>query len=213
MILSTLLATIAATFHLAFVVPAVHAEVAQWTCENVGWVTPPTLKKDIFKGDMISVCLISNTHGQGLKSLNAHFIKNATLNAEVHQGPLAEMFHDLPGYHYEVTEKLGKGGDTLVVRQDLHIATDEHTRLAYGVYSSKITASGLAGYVRNMSSFLEVTPGSEPGAFLVTMQSGFVIAQPWYIPDGIFKPTAEDIALTKFREARISIMTDIARSL
>ncbi len=171
------------------------------------------LQNGIFSGELITECLIMDANGQGLKSLNTSLMLGAVRDVEVHEGPVAELYRELPGFRFDVTEKMGKGGDALVVRQTIHVATDEHTRLYYATNSASITASGFAGYLRKMDTLLEVIPADAHGSYKLKLSSGIAIARPWYAPHGIFKSKAEAITLSKFQEAREMLIPKLVGAL
>jgi len=194
---------------LSVLLAASSSQAAQWTCAPETWVAPGSVKDGVFTGVLSAPCTISDTR-LGLAAIQKYLVER-TLLGEVHAGPTEEDFYGLHGVRYDVTEKLTKDS-SLLVRGLIHIATDQTTRLVYAAASTKIKATGLAGYLRTLNLMLDVRPEGVTG-YKVTVMTDFAIGRPWFAPGGFFKTQAQKIALDKFKRVQSIVLGDLVKHL
>ncbi|MBI3543659.1 MAG: hypothetical protein HY075_10345 [Deltaproteobacteria bacterium] len=183
-----------------------------WTCSNPYWVGSHEVRGGMFAGQLETTCLVEGATGKGLVSLNSRLLKSAVHDVVVHEGPVAETYEGLHGYRFDVTEKLGKS-DPLYLRQNIHVATDERTRLVYASLSSAIRGTGFAEYLKQMDTRLDVKPAESAGSYQIRMRSRLRAERPWYAPSDVFRAKVESIALEKFSFARATILPTLANAL
>ena len=183
---------------------------AQWTCADPQWVNEPGMVNDQFVGILSNECTIEapNTE-RNMKGAQDFFIETTNKSRVIHKGPVDETYESLPSKYYDVTVR-DQGEEEVVVRQDVHLATDLKTRVIYDMKSTSIEGSGLAGYLRFVATRIQVDGA---GPLKVRVRNEVRVEKPWYAPEGIFVSKSKEIALRNFPRLREQLMKGIVSHL
>jgi len=187
---------------------------AEWNCEKEDWVGAPTLGSDnIFRGTIAVNCLITESQKSGLVSLDTFLLQQVAGAKIIHAGPIQEYYEGLPAVRYDVTVDIQNEHGTVVMRQDVHLATDRISRLMFATFSTNIDASGMAGYMRKVDAIVDVKPGPKQKAFSVRASTYMEVAKPWYVPRATFLKEATKAALDQFKGYRDKVIPELAGNL
>lgn len=188
------------------------ASTAHWTCAAERWASPPVLKDGVFQSELVSRCAIYGGMGK-VSALFERLVKTATADVTVHKGPFPAAYKGLPAIGVDVTVK-GDPKDDVKIRQDVLIASDSTTRLVYAMRSKHIKASGMAGYLKEIATEVDLsTDQTLQARYTFVFYNRIRVERPWYAPSFIFKAKAESIAREKYLEARSAVVADFTRDL
>jgi hypothetical protein len=200
--------------------PIKQIEDITWTCIPEYWSVPADVNDGMFTGLMEDQCdmnaesvpaLVGNP-GSGLTSLS-EFFKVSTMKSNIVNGaPVSETYHSLPGILFDVTNTTS-GSDSVTVRSDVHIATDNQSKLLYDVLSKNITGTGNGDLLKKINIFFEMEPAGRAGHFSLKVGYELNVSKPWYAPGDMFKNEVVKMATEKFEKERQKLMPDIASHL
>ncbi len=167
--------------------PKWQESTASIQCGLETWVGEPGMRGNRFVGAITSVCeaVLASSRGD-VGRLQDRLSDAALRENEVHQGPIDETYEGLPSIRMDLTSRRTEMGENLVLRLDLHLASDDRSRLVFDSLSTKIEGSGNAQYLKKLDTRMEVSRASEEGRFRFATTHAVQIEKPWYAPTGVF---------------------------
>ncbi len=187
------------------------AVASDWTCEKPQWASAPAMVDGNFVGTVQGYCTFHLNHSADIAALDRHLLESINKSQEIHEGPVTEIFRNLPGVRYDVTAYYPN--DNMTVRQNVHLSTDLISKVVYESDSKSVTASGLSEYLRQLNVEFEVTKTENPIILQFKMTTLIRVAKPWYAPSGIFFSKAQESALEQFNKSRDSALPNLETHL
>lgn len=167
--------------------PEASVSEATVQCGPERWVGEPGMRADRFVGAMTSECEAALAGSRGDVGRLQDRLSDATLREnEIHAGPIEETYEGLPSVRFDLTSRRTELGESLVLRLDLHLASDDLSRLVFDSLSTKIEGGGNAQYLKRLDTRMAVDRASDDGRFRFAMTNAVEVEKPWYAPTGIF---------------------------
>jgi len=175
--------------------------LSSWSCDTGKWLSQPELDEDgIFTAVRGSECIVTSPGGKVL-NLDRYLLSRVGHGTTVNEGPIDEIYEGLPGVRYDLSMRLENDGNPMVIRSDVHFATDQKERFIYASQSKDIEASGTAGYLQKITEKVLVVALPE-NRFQFSLASSIDVAKPWYAPSGTFKTQMEKAFIKNFNSER-----------
>jgi hypothetical protein len=184
---------------------------AETICGVPVWSQTPVVESDLFKGTLRGECSITGTEGRGLSGLAAALVEAALASEKVNAGPTAETYETLPSTYLDVTNT-SQTRDTLTVRSDRHVATDQLTALIYADLSKQISGTGNSAQLRKIDIGFRIEPRG-PGAWQIVLTDSLQVKRPWYVPTSQFKSMVQTSAQDEFVKGRDQILPSLVMHL
>jgi hypothetical protein len=146
--------------------------------------------------------------------LKEGFEKKIQTESEIFEGPTLSLLGELPSQKWDVSHTIQDGGSTLVIREDAILATNLKDQFRYQTRSKKVTAGGMAGYLKavNFSMILKNADGS-PRTFRIEFRNEVMVQRPWYALDLIFTPIARGVCFDKMEQVRDKMLPWVTQLL
>ena len=186
-----------------------------WTCAAPEWLEEPVVKNNIFDGLLQVICEFKGQSGGGFPELEQYNIDTLVAQAQtIHQGPTPETYAGLSGTYFDATVVIESGDDTVTIRGDHHIATDEESVLVYDSNSTKVVGTGMASIIRNVFVGMEIVSLPEkPEWYRGCVQGRLNAEKPFFVPSSTFKTELKKALETKIEEYKERVVEEIAANI
>ena len=184
-----------------------------WNCNDVTWTPNSGLTGSNFYGEMMSDCTVKATKGTGFPTLEQFVIKKVTTESTVNEGPTAETYLNMPGVKYDVSLTFKTSNGDINLKEDVHVATDKQNKLAFHSFSTDVSGTGYAEYLKRLDVVIDVTKVDMNGNYGIKIDSVTQIDKPWFAPDEMFLEKVKPAMEQKFREIRDQVVPQMADNL
>ncbi len=187
---------------------------SQYVCQTEGWSSPLSYDKDgLLKGVITSLCQAPKSTRQGLISLGGVLIDETVKTAQIiHSGPRSGNYQGMPATRYDITTRFDGDSDTMSIRSDLFVATDQVKRLIYANLSKKVSGSGAANYIKKLDIFIETVPDGKAGYYF-RLSAAVILDKPFFLPEDSFKSQADQALRKQYLKSRSEWAPKIADAL
>lgn len=189
----------------------------EFNCSEVRWLNGSGMQGKNFDGTVEVDCTFKAIHGGGFVELNRYLLDQAVHAPEVkqvHAGPISETFEKMPSTYYDVTTLMGKeDGDSALIRQDMHIATDLAARLAAASVSKSIQATGNAKYIKKYDLWSDIRSTSTKGQYTAKVRAHAIMEKPWFLGNDAFENLIRDQVKKKAEETERKVIEEVAQHL
>jgi hypothetical protein len=188
-------------------------KIFEWNCGAVAWTPNSGLNGALFDGGLVSDCTVKGTKGTGFPTLQDFVVRKVTSESRVNAGPNSETYVGLPGVKYDVTLTIKSSQGDVELRQDVHIATDNVNRLVFDSFSTDVSGTGYAEYLKRLDVTIDVIKTAKAGTYTIHVGNATQIEKPWFAPEGMFLEKIKPAMEQKFREIRDQVVPQIADNL
>ena len=185
----------------------------EWNCSDVAWSPDSGLHDSLFDGELLSDCTLKATKGTGFPTLEQYVIQKVTTESKVTAGPTDETYQGMRGVLYDVLLAFKTSQGDINIREDVHVATDKETKLAFHSFSTDVSGTGYAQYLKKLNVVIDVSKVDQAGNYIVKIDSVTQIEKPWFAPEGMFLEKIKPAMEQKFREIRDQIVPQMADHL
>lgn len=188
----------------------------EWKCEAPDWVEPLMYSGSRLNGAVSARCRFTGVAKQtnGLPDLESHLSRRLMVEAkQIHEGPVTEKYLGMPSNRYDVTSVITADGESLTVRQDLHLASNGIDRLVSHGFSKTVSGTGNAAYFRRLDSELDVRATSAPRDYTMRILSRISLAKPGLVPSGYFREEVRKQIEKRIPQTEKELIEDIAAQL
>ena len=182
-------------------------------CSHPYWAEPAESQNGLFHGNLIMDCKISaSTVEANLNSLKNGIIQKIKTDSTIHDEPSVEKLESSPALKWDVSHRIAEEGSDVTIREEAVIETDQKTQLIYQTHSKKVTASGMAGFLKSVNFFMKVKK-IQNNAIEIEFRNEVTVERPWYALDFIFTPIAQNICFEKMEKVKKNLLPWIVRLL
>jgi hypothetical protein len=174
-----------------------------WNCTEPVWLREPSFEDDVLIGRVASDCKVAAMNPASLDRLYAFIKKDVETSGRylIHRPPHAATHEGVPGFRYDLTDKVQEDSDSLSIRQDMFLGLKKEQRLLYETLSTDVKAEGHASYLQKIVFRTEITP------FHVSFENQVNVERPWYaFPPVLFRTVGKRITREKFLKARDELL-------
>jgi hypothetical protein len=157
-------------------------------------------------------CTIKVSSPSGIAALNQNILKTIPLGNTVYSGPTPEEYQGMASTYFDVSNKSTEGGNTVIARFNIHVATDSNTKLLETWTSQSISGTGNSQYLKVLNFQEEVTrdargigpeeeivdPAESSDSFQFKITQSLELEKPWYAPKELFISKAKEGILSDF---------------
>jgi hypothetical protein len=185
---------------------------AGYTCQAPVWIKRPQLKKGaVYLASMKATCLVYPQLGGDLEKLQAYTIEELKKEATIERGPIDTTFEGIPSKYLDSTVVI-KGKDSVTIRNDVNVATDNTTKLVSSTISRKITGVGNGVYLKKLDSRVDVLKTAVRTEDQVTITFYSEVEKPWYAPEGMFLNEIESRVPGQFAKLRDKVVDQMSKN-
>lgn len=173
-------------------------ETEYWSCEKPVWADGPHLIDRHFVGTIVNPCRFEAQSGGGPTELEGYLNDKVVRTAiEIHAGPIAETYLELPGNYYDVTVDVGSKKPQLV-RQDIKIASDQAQRLEFFTHTKKVITPGITQkYLKDTQILISIRrqPTQTNRDYRLDSATTIRLKKPWFMTMERIKREIEELVV------------------
>jgi len=184
-------------------------------CEQRMWNPVPKMDSGHLKGGMSVRCKVYGRNGGGFSTLKKHLeVRTRNSADKIYRGPVEESYKKMPSVYYDVGMTVDTTSGRVVMRQDVHIATDGVQTLVFDYYSTKMSGTGNAKYLRKGDAgFTLDRLSNEPGFYSIYLWSYFSVKKPGFAPTGYFIKEVKSAMNQEFANQSSEMLKEIVDNL
>ncbi|MEN9723256.1 MAG: hypothetical protein RJB38_1242 [Pseudomonadota bacterium] len=186
--------------------------VSGMTCQKPQWLKRPQPKSgSIYLASMSAECLVYPELGGDFEKLRAFSIEQLRSRSTIERGPVDVTFEGLPSKYLDVTVKIS-GKNATTIRQDVNLATDQHTKFVSSSLSRRIDGTGYGAYLKKVDTRVDVTKTEVKTEDRVVVTFYSEVEKPWYAPEGVFLSEIESRVPGEFAKLRDQVVGEMAKN-
>ncbi len=182
-------------------------------CAEPHWASPAESKQGVFHGDLVMECKVTPTKTRViLDDLKAGIIGKIHAESILYEKPSEEALRSSPSLKWDVSHRIQEDGGDVTIREEAEIQTNQKGQLVYQTHSKKVSASGMAGFLKSVN-FLMVVDINDPASILINFRNEVKVERPWFAIDFIFAPIAQNICFDKMAKVKTRLLPWVVKLL
>ena len=185
-------------------------------CDPPHWTLPGESNQGTFRGELAMKCHANPSYSNpGFEAVRDQIIRKIHSESIVHEGPLPIQIESLKALRWDVTQKIQEEDSAIVIREKAILGTDLKQRLLYETHSSKVTATGMASYLRLVNFSMDIVQkrNNADSTLTIEFKNQVEIERPWYALDLLFAPIARKTCFQKMTQIQNKLLPWVASAL